>query len=56
MDTRLIVELPVLAGEMTDPNNPVVGKTLFEGYANTEGVFKGKPVTGFGVAEQAGIF
>jgi hypothetical protein len=48
-----IMEQPVLAGEMTDPESPTAVITLFEGFLTITGVFKGKPVTGWGTSEQS---
>lgn len=52
MDTWFIIELPILAGEMTNPESPTPANTLFEAYSLVKGMFKGNPVTGWGVSEQ----
>lgn len=52
IDASFLIELPVLAGEMTNHESPTTGNTLFEGYSIVKGVFKGECVTGWGVSEQ----
>jgi hypothetical protein len=52
IDTWFIIELPVLAGEMTNPESPTPANTLFEGFSLVKGIFKGSSVTGWGVSEQ----
>ncbi|KAL5326326.1 hypothetical protein ACEPPN_007464 [Leptodophora sp. 'Broadleaf-Isolate-01'] len=52
MDASFIIELPVLAGEMTSHESPTARNTLFEGFSVVKGIFKGKSVKGWGVTEQ----
>ncbi|KAK6378806.1 hypothetical protein LTS17_006509 [Exophiala oligosperma] len=40
------------AGEMAIPGHPTEPTTLYEGYAEFNGTFKGEMVTGFGLSEQ----
>jgi hypothetical protein len=48
-----IMEQPILAGGMKDPESLTAVITLFEGFITITGVFKGKPVTGWGISEQS---
>ena len=48
----LVFTLPVLAGEVSNPDNPTASETLFEGYCDVVGVWNGEEVNGFACSEQ----